>query len=49
MPSSVVIAKYFSFVLKPDVGYIFVFHKDGRQLFHEDGRAVQVLAIYANS
>jgi hypothetical protein len=35
--------------LVPDSGYIFVFHEDGRQLYHADGRAVQVAEIYANA
>jgi hypothetical protein len=36
-------------VTLPDSGYVFVFHVDGRQLYHADGRAVQVAEIYANA
>jgi|688.fasta_scaffold1681661_2 hypothetical protein len=36
-------------ILLPDLGYVFVFHADGRQLYHADGLAVQVPDSFANS
>lgn len=35
--------------LSADSGYVFVYTQSGSQVYHQDGRPVQVLSSYANS